>query len=153
MNQPTKYTELILNFLESEENYTAMIEWVEELPDLEQSAVFREIAAILRDRHEKTGDKDCLKLAHLIENGIDQFEEDILDEKLDKALFMMQFDNVEINEEQVLPFLIEARKLLIKCFLSNPEDSKELRKIALKAIKVERNCGIYDPANWKKIFP
>lgn len=152
MNQPTKYTELILNFLDSEEKNMAMIGWVEELPDLEQPDVFREIAAILRDRHEKTGDKDGLKLVHLIENGIDQFEEDILDEKLDKALFMMQFDKVEINEEQILTFLIEARKLLIKSFQSNPEDSKELRKLAIKAIKVEKDCGLYTPANRVKMF-
>ena len=48
----------------SEEKHISIIEWVEELPDLEQPDVFREIAVIWRERYEKTGDKECLKKSH-----------------------------------------------------------------------------------------
>lgn len=65
----------------------------------------------------------------------------------------MQFDKVEINEKQVPSFLIEARNILNEYFLSNPEDSKELRKLTLKEIKVEKKCVIYDPKIGTKSSP
>jgi hypothetical protein len=74
---------------------------------------------------------------------MDQFEEDILDEKVDKALFVMQFDKVEINEEQVPSFLIEARHILNKYFLLNTVGNKELRELTLKKNKVEKKYVIY----------
>ena len=85
MNKPSKYTEQLLQFLESEENYSAMLEWIEELPELDQPGVFREMQAFYKERHLKTGEQDWLDKANLIANGIDEFEEEILDNKLDKA--------------------------------------------------------------------
>ena len=53
MNKPTKYTEELLHFLENEENYPEMIEWIEDLPELDQPDVLREMEAIFKDRHLK----------------------------------------------------------------------------------------------------
>lgn len=50
MNNQSKYTEELLRFLENEENYPEMIEWLEEQPDLDQPYIFRELTAILKDR-------------------------------------------------------------------------------------------------------
>jgi hypothetical protein len=152
MNNQSKYTEELLRFMENEENYPEMIEWIEELPELDQPDVLREMAAIFKDRHLKTGEQDWLDKANFIGNGISDFEEEILDLKLDKALFMMQFDNIEFNPEQAPLFLIEARKVIIKVILSNPEDIKEMWKLAKKIIKLEKEAGIYDPANWIEIL-
>jgi len=152
MNKQSKYTEELLRFLENEENYPEMIEWIEDLPELDQPDVFREMEAIFKERHLKTGEQDWLDKANLIASGIDDFEEEILDNKLDKALFMMQFDNVEFNLEQAPLFLIGARKVIIKIILSNPENIKEMWKLAKKIIKLEKESGIYDPANWIDIL-
>jgi len=153
MNKTTKYTELLLNFIENSSDYSGLLEWVDELPDIDQPDVYREMVVLFRKRYEKTGEKNILKIASIIEKGVDQFEEDILDKKLDKALFMMQFDGLEINPDHVLPFLIEARKVVIKCILSNPVDIKEMRKLAQKLIKMEKRSGDYNPVNWSEIYP
>lgn len=153
MSKTTIYREQILYYLNRNEDYKAMLEWAEEQPDLDQPDIFRELTAILKERHEKTGEMDWLEKANLIEEGIDQFEEDILDEKLDKALFMMQFDNVEFETDKVILFLIEARKGIIATILSNPKNIKEVMKLALLSIKLEKESGIYDPANWSAVFP
>jgi hypothetical protein len=153
MNKTTIYREQILYYLNRNEDYRAMLVWIEEQPDLDQPDIFRELTAILKDRHEKTGEKEWLDKANIIEEGLEQFEEDILDEKLDKALFMMQFDNVEFTPEKVHLFFLEARKIIIKGIISDPEDNKELWNLARKIIKVKKNSGTYDPANWIKIFP
>jgi hypothetical protein len=49
-----------LRFLENEENYPEMIEWIENLPELDQPDVLREMAAVFKDRHLKTGEQDWL---------------------------------------------------------------------------------------------
>jgi hypothetical protein len=152
MNKQSKYTEELLCFLENEENYPEMIDWIEDQPEIDQPDILREIQAIFKDRHLKTGEQDWLDKATFIANSIGDFEEEILDLKLDKALFMMQFDNVEFNPEQAPLFLIEARKVIIKVILSNPEDIKEMWKLAKKIIKLEKEAGIYDPANWIEIL-
>ena len=152
MNIPSKYTVQLLQFLESEENYPAMLEWIEDLPELDQPGVFREMQAFYKERYLKTGEQDWLDKANFIANGIDDFEEEILDNKLDKALFMMQFDNVEFEAEKVELFLIQSREAVIKIILSNPVNRKEMMKIAQQIIKLEKESGIYDPANWIEIL-
>lgn len=152
MNKSSKYTVQLLQFLESEENYPAMLEWIEDLPELDQPGVFREMQAFYKERYLKTGEQDWLDKANFIANGIDDFEEEILDNKLDKALFMMQFDNVEFEAEKVELFLIQSREAVIKIILSNPENRKEMMKIAQQIIKLEKESGIYDPVNWIEIL-
>ena len=152
MHNPLIYTEKLLQFLEREENYPAMLEWIENLPELDQPDVFREIQAFYKERHLKTGEQDWLDKANLIANGLDDFQEEILNNKLDKALFMMQFDNVEFESEQVELFLFQSREAVIKIILSNPENRKEMMKIAQQIIKLEKESGVYEPANWIEIL-
>lgn len=152
MNKPSKYTKELLHFLESEENYPEMIDWIEDQPELDQPDILREMQDIFKDRYLNTGEKDWLDKANFIANGIDDFEEEILDQKLDKALFMMQFDNLELEPEKVILFLNKIRLDIIKAILSNPENIREVKKLAKLAIKFEKQTGIYDPANWIEIL-
>ena len=152
MNQPSKYTTELLHFLENEENYPEMIDWIEDQPELDQPDILREMETIFKDRYLKTGEKDWLDKANYIANGIADFEDEILDQKLDKALFMMQFDNLELEPEKVILFLNKIRIDIIKAILSNPENIREVKKLAKLAIKLEKETGIYDPANWIEIL-
>ena len=74
MNKPSKYTTELLHFLEDEENYPEMIDWIEEQPELDQPDILREMEAIFKDRYLKTGEKDWLDKANFIANGIDDFD-------------------------------------------------------------------------------
>jgi len=152
MNKLTKYTEELLRFLENEEKYPEMIDWIEDQPELDQPDILREMEVIFKDRYLKTGEKDWLDKANFIANGIDDFEDEILDQKLDKALFMMQFDKIELETEKVILFLNKIRLDIIKAILSNPENIREVKKLAKLAIKFEKQTGIYDPANWVAIL-
>lgn len=152
MNKTSIYRKQLLYYLNRDGGYNTILEWIEEQPDLDQPDILRELQSICKDRYHKTGEKDWLEKANLIGEGVDQFEEEILDEKLHKALFMMQFDNVEFDSEKVALFLNVAREGIIKSILSNPEDNKELWDLAHKTIKAEKSAGLYDPANWSAIF-
>ena len=152
MNKPSKYTEKLLHFLEDEENYPEMIDWIEDQPELDQPDILREMQAIFKDRYLKTGEKDWLDKANFIAKGIDDFEDEILDQKLDKELFMMQFGKLELELEKVIWFLNKIRIDIINTILSNPKNIREVKKVARLAIKFEKQTGIYDSANWSAIL-
>jgi hypothetical protein len=65
---------------------------------------------------------------------------------------MMQFDKLELEPEKVILFLNKIRIDIIKAILSNPENIREVKKLATLAIKFEKQTGIYDPANWSAIL-
>jgi hypothetical protein len=93
----------------------------------------------MKERHEKTGEKDWLEKANMIEEGIDQFEEETLDIKLAENLFITELEKVELDMVQVSLFFITAREAIIENILSNPENNKELWDLAHKAIKAEKS--------------
>jgi hypothetical protein len=152
MNKKSKYREQLLYYLDKDEDYAAMLDWVKEQPDLDQPDILRELTAMMKERHEKTGEKDWLEKANMIEEGIDQFEEETLDIKLAVNLFITELEKVELDMEQVALFFIAAREALIENILSNPENNKELWNLVYKTIKAEKSSGLYDPANWGAIL-
>jgi len=152
MDKTALYREQLLSFLYKEEEQEAMLDWIEDLPELDQPDVLRLLTSLLQERGENTGEKEWIEMSNQLAEKIDDFEEEILDKKLDKELFMMQFDNVEFETDKVILFLIEARKGIIKTILSKPKNIKEVMKLALLSIKLEKEAGIYDPANWKEIL-
>ena len=152
MNKKNKYWEQLLYYLDKDENYAAMLDWVKKQPDLDQPDILRELTAILKERHEKTGEKDWLEKANMIEEGIDQFEEETLDIKLSENLFITELEKVELDMEQVALFFIAAREALIENILYNSENNNELWDLAHKTIKAEKSSGLYDPDNWSAIL-
>lgn len=152
MNGNTLYRERLLYYLDKDEDYIAMMDWVKKQPDLDQPEILRQLTAILKERHEKTGEKDWLEKANIIEEGIDQFEEETLDIKLAENLFITELEKVELDMEQVALFFITVRKAIIENILSNSKNKEELWDLAHKAIKTEKSSGLYDPANWSAIF-
>jgi hypothetical protein len=153
MNKATKYHEQLLHYLDRDENYDAMLVWVEEQPELDQPDIFRELAAILKECHQKTGEKDWVDKTKRFEEIIDQFEEELLDFKQAENLFNTEYEKVEMDPEQLELFFITSREAIIENILASPENDKELWYLARKAIKAEKGSNSYDPANWSAIFP
>ena len=152
MDKTTLYREQLLFFLDREDEQEAMLDWIEELPELDQPDVLRLLTSLLQERGETTGEKEWIELSNQIAENIDEFEEEILDNKLDKALFMMQFENTEFDLDKIELFLIKTREDIIEKMASNPENDKELRKLAKLAINTEKSFGVYDPTNWTAIL-
>jgi hypothetical protein len=151
MDKATFYREKLLYFLDREDEPEAMLDWIDDLPELEQPDVLRLLTTLLQERGKNTGEQEWIELSKEIADKIDDYEEEILDKKLDEALFMMQFDKVAVDAEKLELFLDEARKGIIKTILSKPENIKELQKIARLAIKIEKDTGFYSPFNWRVI--
>ena len=151
MDKVTFYREQLLYFLDREDP-EAMLDWIEELPDLDQPDVFRLMATLLQERSRNTGEQEWIELSNQVAEKIDEFEEEILDYKLYKELFLMQFENTEFDLNKIELFLIKTREDIIEKMASNPDNYNELRKLAKLAINTEKSFGLYDPANWIAIL-
>lgn len=151
MDKVTFYREQLLYFLDREDP-EAMLDWIEELPDLDQPDVFRLMATLLQERSRNTGEQEWIELSNQVAEKIDEFEEEILDYKLYKELFLLQFENTEFDLNKIEFFLIKTREDIIEKMASNPDNYNELRKLAKLAINTEKSFGLYDPANWIAIL-
>lgn len=151
MDKVSFYREQLLSFLDREDP-EAMLDWIEELPDLDQPDVFRLMATLLQERSRNTGEQEWIELSNQVAEKIDEFEEEILDYKLYKELFLMQFENTEFDLNKIELFLIKTREDIIEKMASNPDNYNELRKLAKLAINTEKSFGLYDPANWIAIL-
>lgn len=59
---------------------------------------------------------------------------------------------MELDPEKLAEFLALVREPIIKSIISKPENIKEVKKVAKYAIELEKQIGIYDPANWIDIL-
>ena len=148
MDKATFYREKLLYFLDREEEQEAMLDWIDELPELEQPDVLRLLTTLLQERGENSGEKEWIEISNQLAENIDKYEDEILDKKLDFELLIMQFEGVEFDLEKIELFLIKIRENNLEKMGSNPENYKEIRKLAQLAIDTEKSFGLYDPSNW-----
>ena len=158
MTNTSKYRETLLQFLDIDTDIKNIMNWVESQPDLEQPDILRELRSLFLEKHEKTGETHWLNFAKHIEDGVDDFEEEILDEKLHKNLFCNELEHalkdVEFTLENVTTFATFTREALINSFITDPEqkNNKKFWNAVHLAIKFEKNTGIYDENNWSAIM-
>jgi len=148
MDKATFYRENLLYFLDREDEQEAMLDWIDELPELEQPDVLRLLTTLLQERGENSGEKEWIEISNQLAENIDKYEDEILDKKLDFELLIMQFEGVEFDLEKIELFLIKIREDIFEKMGSNPENYKEIRKLAQLAIDTEKSFGLYDPSNW-----
>ena len=148
MDKATFYREKLLYFLDREDEQEAMLDWIDELPELEQPDVLRLLTTLLQERGENSGEKEWIEISNQLAENIDKYEDEILDKKLDFELLIMQFEGVEFDLEKIELFLIKIREDIFEKMGSNQENYKEIRKLAQLAIDTEKSFGLYDPSNW-----
>lgn len=148
MDKATFYREKLLYFLDREDEQEAMLDWIDELPELEQPDVLRLLTTLLQERGKNTGEQEWIELSNQLAENIDKYEDEILDKKLDLELLIMQFEGVEFDLEKINLFLIKIREDIFEKMGSNEENYKEIKKLAQLAIDTEKSFGLYDPSNW-----
>jgi hypothetical protein len=58
MNKTSIYRQQLLDYLDRDEGYNAILQWIEEQPDLDQSDILRELQCICKEHCDKTGEQD-----------------------------------------------------------------------------------------------
>ena len=113
MNKNSSHKEQLLYFLNRDEDFSGMQEWINLQPELNQPDIYRELQAIFKEFYEKTGEKDWLEKALQIENNIEDFEDVLLDEKLANALFLMELEKIAYSDETVHPIPGQTEQLFL----------------------------------------
>ena len=152
MKYKSNYTEKLVSYIESDTDYEELLTWIQTQPDMEQPEILRELQTLFMEKHEKTGEKDWLCKANMIADGIDEFEEHTVSIKLAKNLFITQLHDVELDDAKIKAFLTVTRTTLIKAILRNKEEQTEIWDLVHKAIKAEKESGLYDPDHWSEIL-
>jgi hypothetical protein len=143
-----QYEEKILEFIFSDDK-DAVVTWIEGLPELEQVDVWREFKVITEKLMAEIGKSEAVEgLCDELEARTNAFEEACLDVQvasLKHELAVKERDKfVEEMEERVHGM----RDYLRECVETNAPNAAEMKELAAKIIALEKENGIYDPANW-----
>lgn len=151
MGKTFKYRKKLLNFLESDNDFTAMFDWIAQHSELIQMDILRVLSSIVKECFENTEDEDYLEKTKILDKMIDKYEQSILDEKLHKSLFMKEME-ARITDEETFGYFIDfVRQDIITRVVSDPEN-QENWDFVTKAIQIEKKSGFYNPDNWKAII-
>ncbi len=151
-----KYREKIMEILSKndiDDSKDALSDWLETIPLLEQPDILREFAGLLKEVADKNGIN--LEDIHSEENFnsiVEELEETILDEKLFEAKLSMAQDEEEIERIEREHFRVVARRYLMDRIVNDEEDAEDMLKVTKEVIRVEKECGRFDPQNWSRIL-
>ena len=151
-----KYREKIMEILSKndiDDSKDALSDWLETIPLLEQPDILREFAGLLNEVADKNGIN--LEDIHSVENFnsiVEELEEAILDEKLFEAKLSMAQDEEEIERIEREHFRVVARRYLMDRIVNEEEDAEDMLKVTREVIRVEKECGRFDPQNWSRIL-
>lgn len=151
-----KYREKIMEILSKndiDDSKDALSDWLETIPLLEQPDILREFAGLLKEVADKNGIN--LEDIHSVENFnsiVEELEEAILDEKLFEAKLSMAQDEEEIERIEREHFRVVARRYLMDRIVNDEEDAEDMLKVTKEVIRVEKECGRFDPQNWSRIL-
>ncbi len=150
MSRIHKFKEKIIVYIENSEEDADLMSWINDQPELDQPDILRALNALLLENCDIKPGVAKEELILTIEDKIQEFEESILDQKLQKSLFMMEIEEKITDEETFGYYLDFVRQEVITRIVSKPEN-QENWDLVNKIIQMEKDLGIHNPDNWKAI--
>ena len=148
-----KYKEQLIALI-IDENDDALMEWIEEQPELEQPDIFRELKELTEEIAAENGDNlnDIVEGFDEIDKQIDAYEDSILDEKLAEVNYIMALEAQEKAAKEIEEATKGVRAYVIECIISNAPNAAEMRALANQLIKLEIDAGTHNPEDWSAIL-
>ena len=151
MSRILKFKEKIISYLGENEQDADLMSWMNAQPELDRPDILRALNSLLLENFDIKPDLDREEVLAIVDEKIQEFEESILDKKLNESLFIMEMEERITDEETFGYYLDFTRQEVITRIVSNPEN-RENWDIAHKIIKMEKDSGFYNPDNWKAII-
>ena len=151
MSRILKFKEKIISYLGENEQDADLMSWMNAQPELDRPDILRALNALLLENFDIKPDLDREEVLAIVDEKIQEFEESILDKKLNESLFIMEMEERITDEETFGYYLDFTRQEVITRIVSNPEN-QENWDLAHKIIQMEKDLGIYNPDNWKAII-
>ena len=151
MSRILKFKEKIKSYLGENEQDADLMSWINAQPELDRPDILRALNALLLENFDIKPDLDREEVLAIVDEKIQEFEESILDKKLNESLFIMEMEERITDEETFGYYLDFTRQEVITRIVSN-HDNQENWDLAHKIIQMEKDLGIYNPDNWKAII-
>ena len=151
MSRILKFKEKIISYLGENEQDADLMSWMNAQPELDRPDILRALNALLLENFDIKPDLDREEVLAIVDEKIQEFEESILDKKLNESLFIMEMEERITDEETFGYYLDFTRQEVITRIVSNPVN-QENWDIAHKIIQMEKDLEIYNPDNWKAII-
>ena len=142
-----KYSQQLLDFILNSEDETAIMDWIESQPLLDQPDILRELKKLAEEHGVGLRIVDAEDFAQ----RIDAYEEGILDVKLAEAKYVMSVEAMEKASREMFKKVAGIREYVIKCIVTNAPNANEMRDLMKHVIQFEKDCDVYDPENWKRV--
>lgn len=129
----------------------ALANWIASHTELEQAAIFREIADM---GEELVGDDLGEKFKEDVQQmktAVQRYEDSILDEQVASLKLEFAEKDLEKKFEKADKAMDEIKNYITGCILNNEPNAPEMLELAKKIIESEKENGLYDAANWQAI--
>ncbi len=148
-----KYREKLLELIFDDDD-DSMIHWILSQPIINQPDIFRELKLISEEAAAANGDdiNEAIPTFHTFDSAIDKYENEILDEKLAEAQYVIALDEQEKAFAEMDEALIGIRRYLMDCIINNEPNAEATLEAVKKMIASEKENEIFNPDNWKDIL-
>lgn len=147
-----KYREQLLDLILEADDEDLMA-WILAQPLLDQPEILRELKELgeeINAELEKSAEEEIPELDKF-DTLIDSYEDKILDEKLAEANYIMALEEQEKTSKKMFEAVEGMREYVIECISTNAPNAEAMRELSEQIIKFEKDAGVYNPENWKKI--
>lgn len=125
--------------------------WINAQPELDQPSILRARTSLMIENSNVKPDLNREEVLATIDQKIQEFEESILEKKLDESLFKMELEARITDEETFEYYLDFTRQEIVTRIVSDPENHENWG-LANKVIQMEKDSGFYNPDNWTTII-
>lgn len=148
-----KYREKLLELI-FDDNENAMLQWLQAQPLLEQPDILRELKALSEEAAAENGDdiEEIVEGFDKFDEGINLYEDAILDEKLAKANLVMEQQEQDKTMQELEEAVTGVREYVMDSIVNNEDNAEAMKELAQKMMQSEKDNDIFDPKNWSKIL-
>lgn len=146
-----KYREELIKFLENGD-LDKIMDWMGTKPSLDHTDIFRELQQIFWEIYDETGNPDILKQIQYYETFIPAYEENVLNQKLAEANYVMAVQEQEKVMQRIIEATVGIRRYIMDCIINQEDNAEEMKELAQKMMASEKESGIYDENNWIEIL-
>jgi len=144
-----QYREKLIELIfETEYDEETLFDWISEQPVLDQVDILNEFRDLIQDMLEEAEDESLNETMAEFDKAIDEYKESYLDEQLANLKYELAVTERDKAVAEMLESIAGVRAYIRECIETNAPNAEAMKGLARKLIELDKNDGLYDPANW-----
>ena len=131
-----------------------MTDWITAQPIIDHADIFRELKTITEEAAAENSDNinDIITNFDKFGDKIDEYEDQVLDEKLAEANYVIALEEQEKVFAEMDEKLVGVRRYIMNCIINNEENAEAMLEMAKKLIQSEIDNNLFVRENWADIL-